>query len=233
MRRADRLFQLVQFFRKRRRPVAAHVVAEHFGVCTRTIYRDLEDLAASGVPIRGEAGVGYKLEENYFLPPITFSRDELEAISLGISMVKTWTDDEFALRADDALKRIRDALPSSAAEQARELALFSVPSESARPWTVSFSGLRRCIAQRRKIRIDYRDAEDHSTHRAVRPLGMAFFGPVWLLVGWCELREDFRSFRLDRIERLAELDERFADEPDKSLRRYIERVRQEENRQTP
>lgn len=130
MRRADRLFQLVQFFRRRRQAVPARVVAEHFGVCTRTIYRDLEYLAASGVPIRGETGVGYRLDSKYFLPPITFSLEEFEAISLGISMVRSWTDDEFALRADDALKRIRDSLPNSAADPSRELALFAVPSDS-------------------------------------------------------------------------------------------------------
>ena len=229
VRRADRLFQLVQYFRRRRRPVPARVVAEDFGVCTRTIYRDVQDLAAAGVPIFGEAGIGYQLDKDYYLPPVTFSVDELEAISLGISMVKSWTDDEFAVRADDALKRIQDALPRGLAERSQELALFSAPSASKRPWTVSFSALRRCIHTKRKVQIEYVDESGQATERTLRPLGMVFFGPVWLLVAWCELRNDFRSFRLDRIQGLSELDVTFDDEPDKSLSRYIECVRHEEN----
>ena len=225
MRRADRLFQLVQYFRGRRRAVPAHVVADDFGVCTRTIYRDLQDLIASGVPLRGEPGVGYQLDKKYYLPPVTFSVDELEAISLGISMVKSWTDQEFALKADGALKRIVAALPAELVNQTQELALFSAPSATRPPWTVSFSGLRRCILEKRKTRISYADEHGNKTRRTLRPLGMVFFGPVWLLVAWCEMRKDFRSFRLDRIETLKELDRHFADEPDKSLARYIERVR--------
>ncbi|HMB72514.1 MAG TPA: YafY family protein [Gammaproteobacteria bacterium] len=227
MRRADRLFQLVQYFRRRRRPVPARVVAEDFGVCTRTIYRDIQDLAASGVPIRGEPGIGYELDKSYYLPPVRFSVDEIEAISLGISMVRSWTDAAFAERADQALQRIRDVLPGDLIEQTQELALFSVPSASKPPWTVSFSGLRRCILDKRKVRLAYTDEHGQRTRRTVRPLSMVFFGPVWLLVAWCEKRQDFRAFRLDRIRRADELGERFVDEPDKSLARYIERVRAE------
>ena len=227
MRRADRLFQLVQYFRRRRRPVPARVVAEDFGVCTRTIYRDIQDLTASGVPIRGEPGIGYELEKHYYLPPVSFSVEELEAISLGISMVRSWTDEEFAGRADQALQRIRDVLPGSLVDRLQELALFSMPSASRPPWTVSFSGLRRCIHDRRKIRIDYSDEHGRRTRRTVRPLSMVFFGPVWLLVAWCEKRVDFRTFRLDRIARVEETGETFVDEPDKTLARYIERARAE------
>lgn len=225
MRRADRLFQLVQYFRRRRRAVPARVVADDFGVCTRTIYRDIQDLTASGVPIRGEAGIGYQLDKDYYLPPVTFSADELEAVSLGISMVKSWTDEEFATRADDALKRIRDALPGGLVQRTQELALFAVPSESRPPWTISFSGLRRCIHDKRKVLLDYADEAGNATTRTVRPLAMAFFGPVWLLVAWCELRADFRTFRIDRIRELTELDLVFEDAPDKSLQTYIDKVR--------
>jgi predicted DNA-binding transcriptional regulator YafY len=228
MRRADRLFQLVQYLRRRRRPVAARVMAEDFGVCTRTVYRDVQDLIASGVPIRGEAGVGYQLDRGYYLPPVTFTLDELEAISLGVSMVKSWTDDEFGERADEALRRIRDALPVELADRSRELALFSMPSDSRRPWTVSFSELRRCIRDKWKVRISYRDEQKRRTRRTVRPLSMVFFGPVWLLVTWCERREDFRNFRLDRIARLQTLEERFEDEAGKTLECYIDRVRCEQ-----
>jgi len=226
MRRADRLFQLVQYLRRRRRPVPARVVAEDFGICTRTVYRDLRDLMDSGVPIRGEPGIGYQLDRAYYLPPVTFSLDELEAISLGISMVKSWTDDEFGERADEALKRIRDVLPAELAERSSELALISMPSGSQRPWTVSFSELRRAILEKRKLRIGYRDLKGQRTRRTIRPLSLVFFGPVWLLVSWCERRQDFRNFRLDRISSARTL-EAFVDEPDKSLACYIERMRSE------
>lgn len=226
MRRADRLFQLVQYLRRRRRAVPARVVAEDFGVCTRTIYRDLRDLMDSGVPIRGEPGVGYELDRGYYLPPVTFTLDELEAISLGISMVKNWTDDEFGQRADGALERIRNALPIELAERSHELALHSMPSDSKRPWTVSFSEVRRSILEKRKLRIAYCDLKEQRTRRTIRPLSLVFFGPVWLLVSWCERRKDFRNFRLDRIASIKVLDV-FADEPDKSLKCYIERMRAE------
>src|SRR5688500_9947780 len=111
MRRADRLFQIVQFLGKRRRAVTAHTIAEVFGICTRTLYRDIQDLMASGVPIVGEAGVGYVLDRNYQLPPLMLDVDELESIALGISMVRSWTDDRFAERASAAMRKIEAALP--------------------------------------------------------------------------------------------------------------------------
>jgi predicted DNA-binding transcriptional regulator YafY len=221
MRRADRLFQIVQFLGKRRRAVTAQTIAEVFGICTRTLYRDIQDLMASGVPIVGEAGVGYVLDRNYQLPPLMLDVDELESIALGISMVRSWTDDRFAERASAALRKIEAALPVALFERLQQVALLSMPSKSRPPWTVSFSSLRECILQRRKVRFCYRDEKGKDSERVVRPLALVFFGPVWLLVAWCEVRRDFRSFRLDRMRDAQYLAETFVEEADQTLAHYL------------
>lgn len=221
MRRADRLMKLVHFLRRRRRAVTAKRIAEEFDICTRTVYRDIHDLMDSGVPISGEAGVGYVIDKQYYLPPVTFDADELEAIGLGISMVRQWTDEEFASKANNAFEKILAVLPASLQGELEQITTFSMPTKPELPWTVSFSGIRECIRKRRKIRIDYSDQEQQNTSRTVRPLALVFFSPVWLLTSWCEKRNDFRHFRLDRIRTLEYCDERFDDEQDKSLTAYM------------
>jgi predicted DNA-binding transcriptional regulator YafY len=222
MRRADRLFRIVQFLRKRRRAVTARVIGDEFGVCTRTVYRDIQDLIDSGVPILGEAGVGYVMDKAYLLPPIMFDIDELEAIALGITMVKSWTDETFARRAGAALEKIHDVLPAQLLDRIQQLVLFSLPSQAKIPWEVSFSDIRECIRRKQKVQFAYSDERGCSTTRTVRPLAMVFFGPVWLMVAWCEKRRDFRNFRLDRMKDLELSQEFFVDEADKTLQRYVE-----------
>ena len=225
MRRADRLLKLVHYLRRMRRAVTAEKIADDFGVCKRTIYRDIQDLMNSGVPIFGEAGVGYVIDKKYHLPPVMFDSDELEAIGLGIAMVRSWTDDRFAAKADSALDKVRAVLPASLCEEMEQLATWSLPSAAKIPWEVSFSEVRECIRGRRKIEITYRDLKETTSRRKVRPLALVFFGPVWLLVAWCEKRKDFRNFRLDRIENMEVCDAYFTDEKDKSLQAYIKQVR--------
>jgi predicted DNA-binding transcriptional regulator YafY len=221
MRKAERLFQIVQFLRRRRRAVTARTLAEHFGTSERTVYRDVQALIDSGVPISGAAGVGYLFDKKYELPPVIFDEDELEALALGAAMVNNWTDDVFAGRARSALGKIEAVLPEPLQQRMQEVVLHSEPSMARPPWTVSFSGLRDSIRRRRKLRFAYRDEAGRETQRKVRPLAMVFFGPVWLLVGWCEKRRAFRNFRLDRIVELDVLDEAFADEAGKTLRDYM------------
>ena len=221
MRKAERLFQIVQFLRKRRRAVTARTIAEHFGICERTVYRDVQALIDSGVPVSGAAGVGYLFDRKYELPPVIFDEDELEALALGAAMVNNWTDELFAGRARSALGKIEAVLPERLLERMQQVVLFSFPSQSRPPWEVSFSALRTSIHARRKLRFGYRDESGRESRRKVRPLAMAFFGPVWLLVGWCEKRRAFRNFRLDRMRGLQILDETFADEPGRSLQDYV------------
>ena len=221
MRRADRLIRLAHFLRRRRRAVTAKCIAEEFGICTRTVYRDIHDLMGSGVPITGEAGVGYVIDKQYYLPPVTFDADELEAIGLGISMVRQWTDEKFAAKANSAFEKIQAILPANLQGELQQITTYSVPTRPMLPWTVSFSDLRECIRARRKIHIEYSDEEKQNTSRTLRPLALIFFSPVWLLASWCEKRKDFRHFRLDRIRTLQYCEEIFNDEQDKNLKAYM------------
>ena len=224
MRRSDRLLKMVHFLRNRRRAVTASRIAEEFGICTRTVYRDLRDLMDSGVPLSGEAGVGYVLDKKFYLPPITFDADELEAITLGISMVRQWTDERFANKAVSAFDKIQAALPAQFQGELQQVSTYSVPSANKIPWRVSFSDLRENIRRRQKVDIEYNDESGKVSLRTIRPLGLFLFSPVWLLTSWCELRQAFRNFRLDRIQSVSEIDVHFDDEADKNLDAYWETV---------
>lgn len=223
MRRADRLIKITHFLRSRRRAVTAKQIGEAFGICTRTVYRDIQDLMDSGVPIAGEAGVGYMIDKDYYLPPVSFDQDELEAISLGISMVRQWTDQHFAAKADNAFEKIQAILPKKLQGELAQVTTYSLPTPLPVPWEVSFSALRESIRKQQKLFIDYQDENKHASSRTIRPLALMFFSPVWVLVSWCEKREDFRNFRLDRIEELHHLEVSFEDEADKSLAAYLEK----------
>lgn len=224
MRRADRLMKITHYLRQRRQAVTAQQVAESFAICKRTVYRDIQCLMDAGVPIRGEAGVGYTIDKKYYLPPIAFDADELEAIGLGISMVRQWTDKQFADKADSAFEKIQAVLPASLQGELKQITTYAVPTRPLVPWSVSFSAVREYIRARRKIHLVYNDENKHETHRTIRPLALFFFNPVWLLAGWCEKRQDFRNFRLDRIQNLAVNDATFADDPKKNLTAYLAKV---------
>ncbi len=221
MRRADRLIKIVHYLRRMRKAVTANRIAEDFGICQRTVYRDIHDLMNAGVPIFGEAGVGYVIDKKYHMPPVMFDQDELEAISLGIGMVRNWTDNEFAAKAASAYEKIQAVLPDNLLNELHQLTIFSAPSAAKKPWRVDFSEIRECIRNSQKIEFAYIDSRERATQRKVRPLALIFFGPVWLLVSWCETRKDFRSFRLDRMNKLKILPAQFKDEKDKNLNAYI------------
>ena len=220
MRRADRLIKIAHFLRSRRQAVTAQQIGEEFEICKRTVYRDIQDLMMSGAPISGEAGVGYVIDKQYYLPPVTFDTDELEAIALGVSMVRHWTDDRFADKAEAALDKIHAVLPAGLQGEMEQITTYSVPMQPPLPWTISFSDLREHIRKRQKITIRYVDEMQRPTTRTLRPLAVIFCSPVWLLASWCETRNDFRNFRLDRIQAMGSTEEVFADEPDKNLAAY-------------
>jgi predicted DNA-binding transcriptional regulator YafY len=220
MRRADRLLKIAHFLRSRRQAVTAQQIGEEFEICKRTVYRDIQDLMMSGAPISGEAGVGYIIDKQYYLPPVTFDVDELEAIALGVSMVRHWTDDRFAEKAEAALDKIHAVLPAGLQGEMEQITTYSVPMQPPLPWTISFSDLREHIRKRQKISVRYVDEMQRETTRTLRPLAVIFCSPVWLLAAWCETRNDFRNFRLDRIQAFDSTNEVFADEPDKNLTAY-------------
>lgn len=220
MRRADRLIQMVQFLRSRSRAVTGQQIADEFGICTRTVYRDMQALMDSHVPISGEAGVGYVIDKRYYMPPVAFDVDELEAIGLGIAMVRQWTDAEFAHKADSAFVKIHAVLPAEIQSEMQQITTYSIPDANLIPWTVSFSQLREAIRERRKVVIAYSDERGRKSKRTLRPLALIFATPVWVLASWCETRRDFRNFRLDRMTSLELNDDVFEHEEDKNLDAY-------------
>lgn len=225
MRRADRLFQIIELLR-RGRTVTARELADELEVSERTIYRDVQDLVASGVPIDGEAGVGYALR-SFDLPPVMFDRDEIEALAFGMRIVESFGDSELGRAARRALRKVEAVLPDERRPFVEGTPLFAHQS----PWhpkpAFDLAILRQAIRDRCYVDLAYVDARGEPTDRRVRPLAMAFFGPTWLLMSWCELRTDFRVFRPDRIRSLTVTGEVFDDDPSKDLAAYKEALRSE------
>jgi predicted DNA-binding transcriptional regulator YafY len=223
VRRADRLFQIIQLLRRHRVMTAAGL-ARDLEISERTVYRDVRDLVSSGVPIEGEAGVGYMLRRGFDLPPLMFSEQEIEAMVLGARVVTSWGDAALAKAAGDALARVEAALPDRLKTRLTSTPLYAPGYHVPQPVMNALADLRAGIDARRKAWLAYVAAEGDRTERNVRPLGLFFWGYTWSLAGWCELREDFRSFRLDRIESMRLLDDRFTDEPGKTLEDYFRRM---------
>jgi len=228
MRRADRLFQIVQILR-RRRLVTASQLAEELEVSERTIYRDVRDLTRSGVPVQGEAGVGYALPRRFDLPPLMFDEEEVEALVLGARIVESWADPALARAAQDVLAKVKAVLPGRLEHMVDGSALFAPAwSESAGSVGEALRDLRLAVRQHRKVRVTYTRADGEGSVRTVRPVCLSFFAPTWMLSAWCELRGAFRNFRLDRIQDLAVLDDTFADEPGRTLRDFLAAVTRED-----
>jgi len=223
MRRADRLFDIIQVLRRRKLTTARHL-AEQLEVSERTIYRDIRDLIASGVPIDGEAGVGYVLRRGFDLPPLMFKTPEIEALVLGARIVAASGDAELAAAAEDALVKIEAVLPERLRDLAESTALYPPIGREAPPPGLDMAELRAALRRHCKLRFSYVNAHGEGTRRTVRPLCLLYYGPVWLMVAWCELRTDFRSFRLDRITEPEILDETFRPEPGKRLSDYLMNV---------
>lgn len=220
MRRADRLFQIVQILRRRRLTTAAYL-AERLEVSERTIYRDIADLGRSGVPILGEAGVGYQIDRNFDLPPLMFNVEEIQALVLGARMVESWGDDALKSAARAVLDKVEAVLPAKERARVRDTALFSLSFHVPEQARKTMGLVRRGVDERRKVSFRYTDRKGSGSRRTVRPLGLYFWGSTWTLGAWCDLREDFRNFRLDRIEQPRLLKETFALEPPVTLADYV------------
>jgi len=223
MRRADRLFQIVQHLRGGRL-VTARMLAEKLEVSERTVYRDVADLMASGVPIDGEAGVGYILRSGFDLPPLMFTRDELAALTLGARFVKAWGGARLALAAEEALVKIEAVLPEKEKRVAAETNLFAMGFGLPDEVREVVDRLELAIRERRRVHVVYEALDGESTERDLRPLGLYHWGKVWTLAAWCELRTDFRNFRADRIAEIADCGDNFRDEPGRTLRDFLRRM---------
>jgi len=220
MRRADRLFQIVQHLRARRLTTAAQL-AEWLEVTPRTIYRDVRDLLLSGVPIDGEAGVGYRLRPGYDLPPLMFTFDEVEALVAGARIVEAWGSPQLANAGRSALLKIANALPAGRRDEMEKTRLFAPGFRFDPAVGATLETIRQAIGHRRVLDLDYVDAKGANSRRSVRPLALYFWGSVWTLGAWCESRNDFRNFRLDRVSTVSESDRKFVDEPGKRLEDFI------------
>lgn len=229
MNRTDRLVAMVMHLQGRRL-VRAEDMAAHFEVSVRTIYRDIAALGEAGVPISGEAGVGYSLVRSYHLPPVMLTADEAAALFVGGEMVHHFTDASLSAPMSAALDKLRAVLPRDRQEHVERLARQTVvmgasinnnisPDPAAQPWLLA---VQRGVAQRRVLRLAYRAARQvEDTSREVEPLGVVFYGGAWYLVAWCRLRADFRHFRVDRVQRLEMLAETFPARTEFSLREHL------------
>ena len=210
MARTTRLLALLQILRGKSRPVTAAALADELQVSERTLYRDIAELSAQGAPIYGEAGIGYVLRPGLFLPPLMLSEDETEAVVLGLRYVDQRGDEILAKAASDALAKIAAVLSPAAQEAMRNPTVLPGPSGWEFPANaVELAMLRRAIRSQAKLRIDYEDAEGARSNRVIWPIALGFMNEARALVAWCEWRQDYRTFRTDRIASASEIDERY------------------------
>ncbi len=208
MSRAERLLELMQSLRLRRRPVAGQALAEELGVSLRTLYRDIEALKAQGARIEGEAGLGYVLKPGFTLPPLMFSLAEVEALALGARWVEGRADEGLTRAARGALAKIAAVLPPERAEALDWPTMLAGASRAGESEGASLPLIREALGAERKLKLDYVDKHGRSSARIVWPVALGFFDHARMLAAWCETREAFRHFRLDRMAAVAVLDER-------------------------
>lgn len=228
MRRADRLFQIVEHLRRKPVVTAAELSAS-LEVSVRTIYRDMDDLSASGIPLRAEAGMGYALEKGYDLPPLMFTQGELEALEIAARLLATWTDPELKAAAESALAKIGDVLPHTLKRNRSSIPVYAPDFFIDNRFFAPMPDIRRALREQRKIRVDYRKENGEESQRILRPLAIIYWGRSWTLVGWCEWRDDFRHFRLDRIAGWNVLDDVFDAEVGKTYQDFLRLMEERQN----
>jgi predicted DNA-binding transcriptional regulator YafY len=189
--------------------VTAAVLATELEVSVRSIYRDIATLIAQGAPIEGAAGLGYVLRPGFLLPPLMFGDDEIDALVLGLRWVAQSGDDPLGMAAADALAKIAAVLPAALRDQAEDAGLLAGPGEPVAPALIDLADLRRTIRAERKLRISYVDGKGRRSERTIWPFALGFFDGLRIVAAWCELRQDFRHFRTDRIIGAAPTGERY------------------------
>ena len=224
MRRADRLFLLIHALRGHRSALPAHRLADTLGVSLRTVYRDVADLQVSGVPIEGEAGVGYMLRKGADIPPLMFNADELEALVVGTRFVRAFGGTRLGAGARAALLKIEAVLPPELRARSERSRIYA-PEVARLESSGLIDRLHAAIEARNVLRLEYRDQDGRITAREIEPLCLAFWGGSWTIGAWCRLRTDFRSFRPDRIAAIEETGEIFDDDPAHGIDAYFASVR--------
>lgn len=220
MRRAERLFRLVDELRTRH-VTRADDLAQTLEVSPRTIYRDIAHLQASGLPIDGEAGVGYLLQPGFDLPAMTFTHDQIEALAVGLALAASLDDPDLATAANEARAKLQAALPRPETRRLADAPYFALRRSTGAPAHARL--IRRAIRQRRVVQIDYADAQSRPSTRRLRPLAIWAMENGWMFSGWCELRADFRTWRFDRVTAMELTDQVFPDDPDKTLATFLAR----------
>jgi predicted DNA-binding transcriptional regulator YafY len=210
LRRADRLFDILRILRAAKQPVTATSIADELEVTVRTIYRDVATLQARRIPIEGAAGIGYVLRRGFELPPLMFTEDEAEAIAVGVRMLARTGDPGLQKAAESVLSKVALVVPDPLREYLSAAPLYVSKSGAPVPARRDLPGtIRHAIRDARKMRIAYRDGDGHSTERVIQPFAVAYYIEATLICAWCELRNDVRHFRMDRVVNAEVLDEAF------------------------
>jgi predicted DNA-binding transcriptional regulator YafY len=227
MRRADRLLQLLQILRRHRRPVTGDIMAAELEVSLRTVYRDIAALIGQGVPVRGEAGIGYVLGEGFDMPPLMFTVDELEAVMLGLRWVARRGDGQLSRAALDSVAKIGAVLPEGLKPFLFDAGLIVPPRKEDIRDAVDVASLRSAIRESRKVAIHYKDEIDRRTERTIWPIGIAYYEATRNIIAWCELRQAFRYFRTDRIAAVDILKDRYPKRRRALLKAWQDEMRNE------
>ena len=209
MARSERLLELIQALRRHRRPVSGAVLADELGVSLRTIYRDIQTLIGQGASIEGEAGIGFVLRPGFVLPPLMFTDEELEALVLGSRFLAQRADKPLAEAARNAIAKIAAVLSDDLRDGIDGTGLLAGPGRRPPPDPIDVASIRAAIRTERKLILDYTDPKGKHTRRTVWPIALGFFDRIRMLAAWCELRQDFRHFRTDRITSLRETSQRY------------------------
>jgi predicted DNA-binding transcriptional regulator YafY len=220
MRRADRLFDVIQALRSARKPVTAATLAEELEVTVRTIYRDVATLQARRVPIEGAPGLGYVLRKGFDLPPLMFTIDEIEAIAVGARLVRRLRDPELQQAAARVLDKVTVVLPESLRGHVAGTPFYVSSGDAKEPTGIEVAQVRAAIRDRRKIRLAYVDEKGQRTRRTVWPLAMAYYVDVTVIGAWCELRRDLRNFRIERVSASRVLAAHFEDRESRLLAQW-------------
>ncbi len=220
MRRSDRLFDIIQRLRTASRPTTAAALAEALEVTPRTVYRDVATLQARRVPIEGAAGVGYVLRKGFDLPPLMFTIDEIEAIAVGARLVRRLKDPKLQEAADAVLAKVTVVVPERLRPHIADTPVYVSPGMAAEAAGADLAEVRAAIRDSAKLYIAYVDERGRRTHRVIWPIAMAYYVDVTLVGAWCELRGDYRNFRVERIQSSKVLDERFDQRGGKLFREW-------------
>ena len=236
MRRADRLFDIIQVLRLARTPITAAAIAAELEVASRTVYRDIATLQARRVPIEGAAGLGYVLRRGFELPPLMFTEDEIEAVTVGLRLLRRTGDPGLEAAARSVLNKLAAVMPDALRERLAAAPFHVAAGGAPTPGAVSLSDIRAAIRAARKMRIEYVDGKGASSRRTIRPIAVEYYTQATLVCAWCELRDNYRHFRADRIAGAELLDESFGEQAKALLAGWEELTRaapRQEDQQVP